>query len=160
MTINISVTCNVHHCITCGVPVLLPAELEESLRREGRAFRCPNGHRQRWEAKPQDPAADLAQRQEMVAALHRAEQAEAKAADMEARLLGRREGANENLLPAPPRRWTCPRCDKTYKESVRLGGHLRRVHQMSQKEIEAALLPQVEARGIAINGLSERSVLS
>jgi hypothetical protein len=70
-------------CWTCGVPFGIPTFLNHSRLEDGRAFWCPNGHANHLFKTNPDTKPTVAERQELVAALHRAE---AAAEDATARL--------------------------------------------------------------------------
>src|SRR5206468_8844162 len=83
MSTTISITMVFETCLECGVVFGMPEVLREYLLKDGEKFFCPNGHEQ-WfctkeEKEKQQPDTDT--RRELVLAIHRAEQAEAKAAE-------------------------------------------------------------------------------
>ncbi len=41
---NIQVELTQAECASCGIPFAMPTSLEESLRKSGGTFFCPNGH--------------------------------------------------------------------------------------------------------------------
>jgi hypothetical protein len=47
-TIDAEVVLETMACVHCGVPFAFPRDLIRELRRNGRAFYCPNGHQQGW----------------------------------------------------------------------------------------------------------------
>ncbi len=94
-TPTLSVWAAVEECSECGIAYSVPHSFQRNRRGDGEIFYCPNGHEQNYD--PPEPAKPtVAERQELVAALHRAEQAEAVAADATAKLNGRRRKAVGN----------------------------------------------------------------
>ena len=47
-TIDAEVVLDTMVCVNCGIPFAVPRDLVKELRRNGRAFYCPNGHQQGW----------------------------------------------------------------------------------------------------------------
>ncbi len=70
-------------CYKCGIAFGVPECYNEIRRRDGRRFWCPNGHAQCYPKKKHTPAGErsLEDRQQLIKAIHDAEQAEAKAAE-------------------------------------------------------------------------------
>jgi hypothetical protein len=67
------------HCYKCGIIFSVPDRWYDHRCEDHRPFFCPNGHRQHM--SPEEPP-DTVKRSELIQAMHRAEQAEAKAAEL------------------------------------------------------------------------------
>lgn len=108
-------------CCECGLMFLVPKTWMDRRQKDGRGFRCPNGHKMFYPAPASTPKPDddkeVERRRELVLALHRAEQAEARAAD------GKPPVEEQ---PTPP--GSCPHCGKVYKLETCLRRHVRRYH--------------------------------
>ncbi len=130
-------------CFRCGVPFAVPRGYRVQRLKDGRTFWCPNGHGQAYE-RPAKP--NVEQRRELVAALHRAEQAEARASTAESRAGSATQGAvpaaAQSPAPTGPAdvvtvtipadqhgRPTCPECGRSFALlGASLRHHLRRKH--------------------------------
>jgi hypothetical protein len=86
-TFPITLSLEVLTCVSCGCPFAVPETLLHDVRRLGGTIRCPRGHHNDWQSPEEKTAtrdessnAD-ALRTELLRAVHRAEQAEARARD-------------------------------------------------------------------------------
>jgi hypothetical protein len=113
-------------CWKCHVLFALTERMAERLQKTHKEFYCPRGHSCCY-GKP-TPKIDIL-------AIHNAEQAEAKAAELAGELS--REDATPPAPPLPEgvirvervgKRLQCPRCNKTYVRGWALADHLRDTH--------------------------------
>jgi NMD protein affecting ribosome stability and mRNA decay len=127
------------HCVTCGIAFAVPQRWWDDRNEDHRTYCCPNRHAQHI-PPAETPKPSLEQRQETILALHRAEQAEAKAADL---------AAGKPGVPAEPppvvtldgKRLKCADCGKTYAFASGMIGHLRQRHgiENAREQVEASI---------------------
>lgn len=141
-------------CYKCGVIFAAPAAFFRQRMKDGRGFWCPNGHGQSYDCAKDSAKreqASLEHRQELILAIHRAEQAEAKAAEAagtkavadtsdeappqtDSAAQAPTEAEQLGFLPKAPSvkvvddRMICPHCQRGYRIGTRLARHLRQEH--------------------------------
>jgi uncharacterized C2H2 Zn-finger protein len=137
---KLTVDARFYTCAECGVLYGVTEQFDERRREDGETFYCPNGHEQVYKGarREADDKSErtLAERQELVLAIHRAEQAEAKAAELAGAkakpLQDGKPAAAEPAIDVRVRRdgylLHCPSCDATYRSTVWLQRHLCQRH--------------------------------
>ena len=155
---NLTVPMVAMHCCKCGIPFAVPKEWDVQRRYDYRYFNCPNGHRQAYvePETPPKPGASLEDRQELVLAIHRAEQAEARAAEASGKPSADLPEVSEPATPTPQSgqpdptaaapevervvlrspggSLVCAECSKAYKYPGAMEKHLCADHGMERKE--------------------------
>jgi hypothetical protein len=120
-------------CPDCGALFAVP---EIFLRqKDGDDITCPNGHQNCWPRQDDDDAKDSPKvkdlRRELVHAMHRAEQAEARTADN-----GEAPADAIASVEAFPTLCPCGNCLRTFKLARVLFNHLVRDHAMPPAQAE------------------------
>lgn len=144
-------------CYKCGIVFGWPTTLDTQRRADGRKFFCPNGHEQvfneGYERRKREKNPDYERQQEQLLALHKLEQAEARAeaAEEQAKQLAatmadappeptkakHNPAAAPGLVPETFReRETCPVCGKEYRSSPHFWRHLRHVHGLNPSTMQ------------------------
>jgi hypothetical protein len=155
VTFNLTVPMVAMHCYKCGIPFAVPTDWDAQRYYDHREFWCPNGHGQTY-AKPETPPKPGAslEDQELVLALHRAEQAEAKAAEASGKPPTDPPAVDDPEPPAaaptpggktdpktvpfdrvvvrsPAGTLLCVECNKAYKYAAAMRKHLCDVHGLA-----------------------------
>lgn len=152
---NVTVEMTTICCATCGITFSVPAGLFRIRQDAEESIYCPSGHESYWEkADAEDSARIKDLKKDLVLAVHRAEQAEARARE-EASLNDRETaGAAERgeagqTITRDGRRVKCPTCGKGYRYLAGLRNHLADVHQVHPETIAgmvAEFVRQQDAR--------------
>lgn len=115
------------NCYACGVPILLAADVEATLRNSGATFYCHAGHAQSFRVGPTKAEREVKRLVGLLEAwieYHGERCAERDAARKRAR--------------------TCPLCDEVLRGRGRLGWHLEQVHGARSAEDVARDLEALE----------------
>lgn len=99
-------SCN---CITCGVPIVMPADKERWLRETHRDFYCINGHTQVWKQESDVERAQRLQREAEERA-RRAEEHRDRARHAESIARGKLKAQSERIANG-----VCPCCHRSFK---------------------------------------------
>lgn len=146
-------------CPSCGVIFAISERLQQAKQRDGDGVHCPSGHEIFWpserEWEREQRQKTLPERQELILALHRAEQAEAKAAEVRTNASSG-NGSNAPAAlpedPAPPTcdvvvvdsRLKCTKCGTTYKFRKAMVNHLH-AHGMDRGVASEVIAMAVDA---------------
>jgi len=156
-TVKIESLLETDQCLFCGIMFAMPLGYADQLRKEGTHYYCPSGHEQwyvvpgkskgddddegeEWKKPKSESSPTTELRRELVHALHRAEQAEAKAAEArdnkapqipsehhKEKLMAERDASGNYVC--------CPKCNRPYKSLACLAKHLRTTHRVDFKDV-------------------------
>ena len=139
-------------CSECGIPFYVPRVYFDAKINADEEVICPNGHGNLYETEEHTATTEnAALRRQLIQALHRAEQAEA-----------RHGGADEpptpvDELPPDPERcmvntegFHCPRCETCSIGPGEMIRHLTEAHGVTTERVAAILAATAEAYGIQI----------
>jgi predicted RNA-binding Zn-ribbon protein involved in translation (DUF1610 family) len=153
--ISLSTQC----CIRCGVLFGMDVGFEFELRRSGKIFYCPNGHRQCYDPDKDSAAVERKEsesikerRRELMKEIHEADQAAAKAVEAAVGKPAVMPGDEiECDAAAHSTRFKCPNCGKTYRFWSGVRKHLRDIHGYTPEKVREI---EANARQIAEGGAS------
>lgn len=123
MSFNVTVSYVTIPCSRCGIVFGVPEQWYEERLKDGRLFRCPNGHRLGYTPSDNDEPtpAEIELRRLHIRTLHDQEQAEARAAE------------GKPLADAPIADFDalhCLACEKRYKNPGSFRRHMERTHKV------------------------------
>lgn len=142
---NVIIPMKVECCFECGIFFAVPKLYVESQIEDGNDVYCPNGHINQY-ARPDElqgpTATEQKLRADLMAALHRAEQAEARASEANGVKVGdaltSNEAADSNDPPAVlrasaqnPAARVCIVCGRAYASPAWLRRHLLNAHNIN-----------------------------